>query len=159
MEITVEKIEQIARQGLELEDLKDCFLVEVVHSNTKVQVFIDSDEGIGFEQCRKLSRFMESVLDEKLILGEKYILEVSSPGISRPLKFLRQYPKNIGREIECSMKDDTKIKGLLIDVKDETLIIETKDSDSGELINKEISFDAVRSSKILISFGKKKMKK
>ncbi len=159
LENIIVKIESIVEQRLAEEDLNACYLVDTVHSGTKVQIFIDSDEGVSFGECQKLSRYIESVLDETLILGEKYVLEVSSPGIERPLKFLRQYPKNIGREIKSKLKDGSVIKGVLKEVKEEVLFIESEGKNKKESIINEITFDAVDSSKILISFGKQKMKK
>jgi len=159
LDTVITQIEAIVNKSFELEALKDCFLVDIEHSSSKVRIFIDTDEGVGFDKCRTLSREVEAVLDENQLLGEKYTLEVSSPGISRPLKFLRQYPRNIGRDIECKMKDGEVIKGKLEDVKGDVLHIASAGKKKKEIINHEITFDALESAKILISFGKKKMKK
>ena len=75
------------------------------------------------------------------------------------MKFFRQYPRNIGREIDVTLKDASRIKGTLADARDNTLTIESPGEKKKETIKTEITFDAVDSSKILISFGKKKMKK
>ncbi len=159
LESIMDKFEAIVGSCLEDAALAQCFLVDIVQSGTKVQVFIDTDEGVSFGECQKLSRLIEAELDESLLLGEKYTLEVSSPGVSRPLKFIRQFPRNVGREIELEMEDGSKIKGLLTEVKDNTLLVESKGKKKKEIINHEIIFDAVKSAKILISFGKQKMKK
>lgn len=159
MENIKDTLYKIAEDCLKEGDLDDCFLVDLEQNGTKVQVFIDTDEGVSFSQCQKLSRKLEAILDEQKMLGEKYILEVSSPGVSRPLKFLRQYPRNVGREIEVSLLEGDKIKGLLKEVDGDVLTIETMGKNKKETVNKEIRFDAVDSSRILISFGKKKMKK
>ena len=159
LENIISKIEDIVNRSMELDALNDCFLVDIVQSGSKLQVFIDTDEGVSFAKCQKMSRAIEAELDESLIMGEKYTLEVSSPGVSRPLKFLRQFPRNIGREIECQLKDGSVLTGVLTAVEGDTLVIESKGQKKKEIINNEITFDAVESAKILISFGKQKMKK
>ena len=95
------KIESLLEVKFQEEEFTDCFLIEVkLHANKKLDVFIDSDAGVTFEKCQKISRYLEQYLDEEGWLGDSYVLEVSSPGISRPLKLLRQYPRNIGRKVE-----------------------------------------------------------
>ena len=159
LENSVTKIEAIVSECLKLEELNEVFLVDIVHNGTKLQIFVDTDNGINFRTCQRLSRQIEAVLDETLLLGEKYTLEVSSPGISRPLKFLRQYHRNIGREIIVSLKDGNIVEGTLKNVENDLLTVTSPGKNKKETINHEIRFDAVESSKISISFGKKKMKK
>ncbi len=108
-------------QGLLLEKyasdeaFADCFTVDIdLKPGQKLYVFIDSDSGFTFERCQKISRFLESHLDSNGWLGEKYLLEVSSPGIDRPLKFPRQYVKNIGRNLSVTLIDKTQQSGSII---------------------------------------------
>ncbi|MCL4107789.1 UNVERIFIED_CONTAM: hypothetical protein GTU68_027174 [Idotea baltica] len=80
---------------------------------------------MGFNKCRKISRFLEAHFDETLVFGEKYLLEVSSPGIGKPLKFKRQFVKNIGRTVEVTTKEDgKKVKGLLKEVTESGIVLE-----------------------------------
>lgn len=88
------RIIELLEQKFVEPDWQDCFVVEVKqHATNKLEVFIDSDDSITFEKCRKISRYLEEFLDKYLWLGEKYTLDVSSPGISRPLVLKRQYQK------------------------------------------------------------------
>ena len=77
------------------------FLVELTLKNerrgTVVQAFVDTDEGIRIEECAEISRELGLVLETERVFERSYQLEVSSPGIDKPLRLLRQYPKNIGR--------------------------------------------------------------
>ncbi len=125
------------------EGFEDCFLVELVFNDKikKLEVFIDADNGLAFDRCQKVSRYLESYIDEHNILGEKYILEVSSPGISRPLVFLRQYVKNVGRKVEVTMNDGTQIEGTLTHAGPEdniTLEYETKRKEGKKNIKEQI---------------------
>ena len=94
-------LEKLIAQKLEEEEFQDCYLVEVKGPNGgKLEVFIDSDSSMTFQKCQKMSRYLEAQIEEAKWLGEKYTLEVSSPGVGNPLKLKRQYAKNIGRKME-----------------------------------------------------------
>ena len=96
-------------------DFADCFTVEISLKPGKLlEVFVDADGPMDFMRCQKLSRFLESHLDENNWLGETYTLEVSSPGIGRPLKFLRQFIKNVGRTVEIKLANDAIEEGILL---------------------------------------------
>ena len=117
------KIEKLIDQAINELEYADCFLVDMKINNTRVEIFLDSDESVTFEKCRKISRKIEAVLDEKQWLGEKYTLEVSSAGVGRPLKFTRQYLKNIGRTLEIKKLDGEKLRGELIQADDDKITI------------------------------------
>jgi ribosome maturation factor RimP len=120
-----EQIIQLLEGYFQDNELEDCFVTELTVSGSKIMAFIDSDSDMGFDKCRKISRFLESHFDESQVFGEKYTLEVSSPGIGKPLKYRRQYQKNVGRTVEVTLKDDgKKVKGLLKQVTEEGVEIE-----------------------------------
>ena len=108
-------IEELLLQKFEHPAFSDCFIVEIKLANpNRLEVFVDSDTGISLEKCQKISRYLEQHLEEKKWLSENYTLEVSSPGINRPLKFVRQYKKNIGRTLDITLSDNTIKKGVLL---------------------------------------------
>lgn len=125
MELT-EKIAQLLEEKYSTDEaFADCFTVEIeLKPGQKLFVFADSDSGMSFEKCQKLSRFLESHLDTNGWLGDKYLLEVSSPGISRPFKFLRQYVKNVGREVDVTLMDKTKQTGILLSADENQMILQ-----------------------------------
>ncbi len=114
MEVT-ERITQLLDEKYAADEVfADCFTVEVdLKPGQKLYVFADSDSGMTFEKCQKLSRYLEEHLDTNGWLGDKYLLEVSSPGVTRPLEFARQYPRNLGRTLEVTLKDKTRQTGVL----------------------------------------------
>ena len=59
----------------------------------------DSDKGVTLDDCAKVSRELETFLDENPDLGERYVLEVSSPGVERPLVKRKDYERFAGKEI------------------------------------------------------------
>ena len=127
MELT-ERIAQLLEEKFSTDEVYgDCFIVEIeLKSGQRLLVFLDSDSGMSFEKCQKLSRYLEGFIDEKGWLGPKYVLEVSSPGISRPLKFLRQYQKNIGRTVTVTLLDKTQQIGILKTADEAQLVLTQK---------------------------------
>lgn len=154
------KIAELVEKAFVELEYDDCFIVDLKVNNSRVEVFLDSDSSITFLRCRKVSRVIEAVLDEKQWLGEKYTLNVSSAGIGRPLKFLRQYVKNIGRKAEVRTKADEKIKGTLTAADAEQVTISYEDvikegkKKKKIVVNKVIPMESVKETRIKISFTK-----
>jgi ribosome maturation factor RimP len=125
-------------------------LVRGEKMNRVIEVYIDNEEGITTENCADVSRELNSLFEENNLFSGKYRLDVSSPGVGRPLKYLLQYRKHIGRELEVKYfvneEKTEKIKGRLSKVEENKLWFTTSDS---ELV---IDFEKVIKSKVLISF-------
>lgn len=127
MEVT-DRIAQLLEEKYTADEaFADCFTVEIeLKPGQKLYVFADSDSGMTFEKCQKISRYLESHLDTNGWLGDKYLLEVSSPGIGRALKFLRQYHNNLGRTVEVTLKDKTRQTGLLKAAEENQVVLSQK---------------------------------
>lgn len=154
-----QQIERLLQEKFQEEAFQDCFLVELkLHPNNKLEVFLDSDTGITFETCRVVSRHLEAVLDAERWLGEKYTLEVSSPGVDRPLRLRRQYAKNVGRKLKVKLSDGNTKEGTLVDVTDEHVVLEEKvrvqdgKRKKTQTLQTEIPFNQIEQAKIQVSF-------
>jgi len=89
-----------------------------------IQLFVDTDDGISISQCAELSRELGARLDGLNAVNEPYELEVSSPGIDKPLTMLRQYRKNVGRTFTVKYWQESErktLKGTLSAVADDRL--------------------------------------
>ncbi len=86
----------IEKNGFELVD------VEYVKEggNWYLRAYIDKPGGITVDDCEIISRELSDKLDEEDFVKEAYILEVSSPGLGRPLKKERDFARSLGEEIE-----------------------------------------------------------
>lgn len=86
----------IEAEGFELVD------VEYVKegSNWYLRTYIDKPGGITIDDCEIVSRALSAILDKEDYIKEAYILEVSSPGLLRPLKKEKDFVRNTGKEIE-----------------------------------------------------------
>jgi len=133
------------------EEYKDCFVVEIVISKgNKVVAFIECDGPLTLKKCQAISRYLEKLIEENKWLGEKYTLEVSSPGIDRPLLEFRQYKKNIGRNIRIRDHEGGEVKGKL-EIVDENGI-EVLEKLKKEEKRHVLPFNKIKEAKILVSF-------
>jgi ribosome maturation factor RimP len=135
------------------------FLVDVIVSGsgakTKISVLIDGDQGIDIDYCASISRKLGQLLEEQEIMQDAYILEVSSPGIDYPLQSVRQYQKNIGRELKISLNDGKEHKGVLVAVNEREVKILEKVKEKGKKITEaETVFllNDIKKTKVLVSF-------
>ena len=65
-----------------------------------LRAYIDKPGGIDINDCEKVSRRLSDLLDEKDYIEDAYILEVSSPGLGRPLKKEKDFKRSLGEEVE-----------------------------------------------------------
>ena len=150
--------EQIKAWGTEFLPA-DVYVVEVEYKvgNKKLSVFLDADQALTIEQCRLFNRFLSEQLDTLDFGDQAYTLEVSSPGVDRPLRMQRQYPKHIGREISIKLKAQNLLTGKRLKVENELITILLKDAKKGykakEPIEKTINFSDIEESTILVSFN------
>lgn len=69
-----------------------------------VRIYIDKDGGVSVDDCADVSRQVSAILDVEDPIADKYNLEVSSPGVDRPLFTLEQYQRYIGEEIMVHLR-------------------------------------------------------
>jgi len=102
----------VAEQGLELVD------VEYVKERAwYLRIYVDKQGGIDIDDCSAISSKLAKLLDDKDVIKEQYYLEVSSPGIDRPLKKDRDFLANYGKKVEvqlfAALEGQKKLVGVL----------------------------------------------
>ena len=92
-----------------------------------LRIFIEKDGGVQLEDCERVSRQVSSVLDVEDPISSEYILEVSSPGMDRPLYTLDQFSRFAGETVTARLKvpyeGRRKYKGLLVGVENEDVVL------------------------------------
>ncbi|MCI8514048.1 MAG: ribosome maturation factor RimP [Lachnospiraceae bacterium] len=68
-----------------------------------LRVYVDKEKGITVDDCERVSRALSDRLDEEDFIADSYILEVSSPGLGRPLKKEKDFTRSIGKEVEVRL--------------------------------------------------------
>jgi len=96
-----------------------------------LRIYIDSKDGINVDDCAKVSRQVSAVLDVEEPISSRYTLEVSSPGIERPLFTLEQCEEFIGNEVDVKLRTPLdgrrNFKGSLDKIEQECLIVVVDD--------------------------------
>jgi ribosome maturation factor RimP len=139
------------------------FLVEIrVKPTNNIKVFLDADQGINIDLLVQYNRSLYKMIEESgLFPNGDFSLEVSSPGLDEPLKLLRQYQKNIGRDVEVILKDGLKREGKLLSANEQQIILEEekgklkpgqKPKKNPEVVRHEIPFDDVKTTRVQIKF-------
>ncbi|MEX2963703.1 ribosome maturation factor RimP [Microbulbifer sp. TYP-18] len=99
--------------------------------NALLRIYIDADRGIAVEDCEKVSRQASAVLDVEDPISGRYTLEVSSPGLDRPLYRLEHYQRFVGSRIEVRLRmpleGRRKWQGLLAGVEGEEVVLRIDD--------------------------------
>lgn len=103
----MEEINALVRGILEQENV---LLIELVIKNAQknplIQVYADTRSGITTDELAAVSRKLIRALEESGMTRGSYRLDVSSPGIDRPMEHLWQYERNIGRELEVTVEEE-----------------------------------------------------
>lgn len=111
-----------------------------------LRVYIDKEGGITVDDCEAVSRQLGEWLDTEDFISDSYILEVSSPGLGRPLKKEKDFIRNTGKEVEVKLykplNKQKEYTGILksFDNKTVTLLLE----DSSELIFEKADIALIR---------------
>lgn len=93
-----------------------------------LRIYIDKPDGIGIEDCQEVSKQISALLDVNDPIPGNYSLEVSSPGIPRPLFYSEQYERYIGQEVQLKtfkpVNGKRKTSGIIISVTDNTVVLD-----------------------------------
>lgn len=129
----------IAEKNLELVDLE--FVKE--GANWYLRVYIDKEGGVDIDDCEGVSRALEAKLDTADPIEQAYILEVSSPGIDRPLKKEADFVKYRGEMIDIklyrAMDGQKQFQGKLLGLEDGVISIEDEENKVISLEQKDIA--------------------
>jgi ribosome maturation factor RimP len=125
--------------GFELVDVE--FVKE--GSTWYLRSYIDKPGGISVDDCEVVSRALESRLDTEDFISEAYILEVSSPGLGRPVKKDKDFNRNEGKEIELrlyqSFEHEKEFRGILKQWNKDSVTIETDEGRTLSFLRKDLA--------------------
>ena len=99
-----------------------------------LRLYIDSEQGIGLGDCEQVSRQVSGVMDVEEPLKGQYVLEVSSPGLDRPLFKAEHYIRHIGHTVRIRLRrpqgSQRKFRGLLVEADEEGILL--RDAENGQ---------------------------
>ncbi len=133
----------IEKEGLELVDL----VLKGSGPTSILRVYVDRAGGITLNECAKLSEKLSDYLDLEDLIPHRYTLEVSSPGLDRPLVSEGDFKRKIGEEVKVFLKsaleEKTEFEGKLVDFQDNKVFL------NKEKEIKVIPFEKIEKAKIL----------
>jgi ribosome maturation factor RimP len=115
---------RVTELGFELVDARK----RVSRNRTVLQVRIDRQQaesggGITADDCAFVSRGLETWFDESGVLGDRYVLEVSSPGIERPIRFARHWERYVGQDIRLRLGGRGRVKATIMRMQDRETVV------------------------------------
>lgn len=126
------------------------YLVRIDAAGIKLTIYADGLDNITIEQCTKLSRYIQSKLEDNTSVLDKYTLDVSSPGMSNPLILPIQYQKRMDKNLDILTTEGKEMTGKVIEVNDEGIVIEItipknkKLKEEEKIITEKISFNQIK---------------
>ena len=155
----MEKVVENLRVQLDeiLKSEEALFLVDFIFKGSgrsgKLTILLDGDDGISIDQCASVSRRLSRFMDENIELESPLTLEVSSTGLDHPISMLRQYQKNVDKNLKTTLNDGTEIEGKLLSATDKEIVIEVlKDKKKKLTEERNINFEDINKTIVLISF-------
>ncbi|MFZ5981461.1 MAG: ribosome maturation factor RimP [Candidatus Zixiibacteriota bacterium] len=141
-EQVIELIEKpLVEQGCELADV----VLARYKSSVTLKVFVYSAGGVDLDECARLSRLVGDIIDETDLFEKGYTLEISSPGLDRPLKTGRDFRYRVGEKVRVHFVD-TKRKNITAEIVSATdKSVELKDENS----TFEVELDEIEKAKII----------
>ncbi len=150
-----EKVESLLDKALE--EHPSLFLIDfTVGGDNTIRVVLDGDNGVSLKDCMDISRAIEHNLDRE---EEDFSLEVTSAGATSPMKYPRQYKKNIGRKLKVRTGDQ-ELEGTLVQTSENNITLEWKAREpkpegKGKVTvqkRQDIAYSDIREAKVILKF-------
>ena len=135
----------VTAAGVDLEDVA----ISQAGRRRRIRLSIDKDGGVTLDECAQVSRLVEDLLDrvEELADGP-FTLEVSSPGVSRPLTLPRHWRRNAGRLVHVHLRDGQQVAGRILRTDEHGAILDVGG------VERAVAFDEVSKARIQVELNK-----
>lgn len=110
---------EFARAGFEIEDV----VIDARTRPPRILVIADGDNGLDLDTAATLSRSASALLDGLDTIGDHYVLEVSSPGVDRPLTSAKHFRRARGRKVDVVLSDGSKLTGRVGETTDDAVAL------------------------------------
>lgn len=127
----IDRIKELLQSYLDENSIE---LVEIMYRREQggmvLRLLVDTVEGISIAECESLNNYLSELLDRENVIEERYTLEVSSPGLDRPMVTDRDFERSMGKDIDISVYEAVDGKkrheGKLIGMDKEKIVIEAE---------------------------------
>lgn len=142
---------EFARAGYEIEDV----VIDTAARPPRITVIADGDEGLDLDSIAALSRSASELLDsvDSPQSGAPYVLEVTSPGVDRPLTAEKHYRRARGRKVELTLSDGSQLAGRLGETRDGTVRLVVPEGGRANYSVRELPLSGIAKAVVQVEFS------
>jgi ribosome maturation factor RimP len=141
--------DEFARAGYEIEDV----VIDARARPPRIRVITDGDTGLDLDTIAALSRSASTLLDAVKSIQGRYVLEVSSPGVDRPLTSEKHFRRARARKVELALADGTQVIGRVGEVCDGMLRLVVRDDRARDWAVRAVPLDDVVKAVVQVEFS------
>lgn len=138
---------EFARVGYEIEDV----VIDSRARPPRITVIADSDAALDLDAAADLSRLASVLLDERDVADAGYVLEVSSPGVERPLTSAKHFRRARGRKVDVTLADGARLTGRIGQTRDDALTLVVRSGRDWSV--REVPIDRVARAIVQVEFS------
>jgi ribosome maturation factor RimP len=136
-------VEPVGSLGLDLEGVD----LSKAGKRSVLRIAVDKDGGVDMDDIAEATKALSAVLDESPLMGEQaFTLEVSSPGVDRPLTLPRHWRRNVTRLVKVTLTDGGTVEGRIVGSDDEGATLDVAGTEQ------QVAYAAVGKARIQIEF-------
>jgi ribosome maturation factor RimP len=140
---------EFARAGYEIEDV----VIDARARPPRITVIADGDTALDLDTIAELSRSASSLLDDVKSIAAGYVLEVSSPGVDRPLTSEKHFRRARGRKVELALTNGTQLIGRVGEVCDNTLRLVVRDDRARDWTVRPVPISEILKAVVQVEFS------
>ncbi|MFI5507115.1 ribosome maturation factor RimP [Mycobacterium sp. NPDC051804] len=140
---------EFARAGYDIEDV----IIDATARPPRITVVADGDDGLDLDSAAALSRSASELLDRVDADATPYVLEVTSPGVDRPLTTEKHFRRARGRKVELTLSDGAQLTGRLGETRDGTVALVVRKGRGTELSVRELPIDQITKAVVQVEFS------
>ena len=140
---------EFARAGYEIEDV----VIDAAARPPRITVVADGDDPLDLDSIAQLSRSASALLDRVDDPAAPYVLEVTSPGVDRPLTTEKQYRRARGRKVELTLSDGSQLTGRLGETNGGTVRLVVREGARANFSVRELPLDGVTKAVVQVEFS------
>jgi ribosome maturation factor RimP len=140
---------EFARAGYEIEDV----LIDTATRPPRITVVADGDVPLDLDSIAELSRLASALLDDVDDEATPYVLEVTSPGVERPLTTEKHYRRARGRKVELTLSDGSLLTGRLGETNGDTVRLVVREGARANFSVRELPLDGVTKAIVQVEFS------
>lgn len=138
---------EFARAGYDIEDV----VVDAGARPPRVTVVADADGGLDLDAVAELSRIASALLDD--LDSAPYVLEVTSPGVDRPLRTDTHFRRARGRRVELTLNDGSTLTGRLGELREGVVGLVVREGARGALTVRDVDRDSITKAVVQVEFS------